>query len=73
MHGSEESKFINSTEVSYLDTSKIRREEFDTPFHISVYGKRRDFTCISHIRTVNSGILTDGVYSSKLVTGAETW
>ena len=27
MHGSEESKFLNSTEVSYLDTSKIRREE----------------------------------------------
>ena len=73
MHGSEESKLINSTEVSYLNTSKIRREDFDTPLHISVYIKRDDFTCISHIRTAKSSILIDGVYSSQLVTGAERW
>ena len=73
MHGSEGSKFINSTEVSYLDTSNIRREDFDTPFHISVYIKRDDFTFISHIRTVKFSILTDGVYSSQLVTGTERW
>ena len=73
MHGSEESKLINSTEVSYLNTSKIRREDFDTPLHISVYIKRDDFTCISHIRTIKSSILTAGVYSSQLVTGAERW
>ena len=73
MYGSEESKFINSTDVSYLDTSKIRREDFETPLHISVYIKRDDFTFISHIRTVKSRILTDGVYSSQLVTGAERW
>ena len=71
MHESEGSKFINSTEV--IDTSNIRREDFDTPFHISVYIKRDDFTFISHIRTVKFSILTDGVYSSQLVTGTERW